>query len=155
MIQDLLNSYEEELQNHRFEKKEELDFVSTKISETEKLLKLIESENEDIFTDFTPRTISSKNADKMEELKNDLNQLKSDKTSLLQDIGFIDSRLREVKSALTEIKPFVDAIPNNEKNVSRETLSCTSISKEKLHLVLSYLPQDPIRAKIELENLLK
>lgn len=155
MLQDLLNSYEEELHNNQFEKKEELDFVSTKISETEKLLELIKSENEDVFTDFTPRTISLKNADKIEELTNELEKLKSDKTTLLQDIGFIDSRLRELKSAMNEISSFVDVVPNSSKNVSRETLSCTSISRDKLHLVLSYLPQDPIRAKIELENLLK
>ncbi len=155
MVKEFLNRYDQELQTSRLEKTENLDLINTKILETQKLLKLMESETEEVFTDFTPRTVYSKNADKIEELNEELQNLHSEKEELENAIKLIDSRLSELHSSLEEIDSFGEIVPPNEKNVSRETSSSTYISKDKLHLVLSYLPQDPMRAKIELENLLK
>lgn len=155
MIIEFLNSYEEELHNSRFKTSEDLEMVSTKILETEKMLKLIESENEDVFTEFTPRAISVKNADKMNELYEELKSLQEEKISLESTIRTIDDKLKDLKSAMKEISSFDEIVPTSSQNVSRETSSSGTVSKDSLHLVLSYLPQDPIRAKIELENLLK
>lgn len=155
MVLEFLNSYEQELQTLLFEKTEDLDLVSTKILETEKLMKLIQSENSEVFTDFTPRTISDKNADKISELNCELEELTNQKENLSKEIEVIEKKLKDLKSSLEEIQSFEDIVPTSEKNVSRETSSSGINLKDKLYLVLTYLPQDPLRAKIELESIIK
>ena len=157
MLEEFLKNYEEELQTSRMEKMEEVELLSTKHQETKKLLELIQSENEEIFTEFTPRSVTQKNADKIDELTESLQLIEDDKRNIEMELASIEKKLRDIKVAFSEISSNIIA-PNEDEistNVSRETSSSISISKDKLHLVLSYLPQDPIRAKLELEQFLK
>lgn len=165
MIFDLLDSYEKELENSLEEKKKNLENLDIKIHETEKMLDLISEENNSLFTEFTPRPIAEKNSDKIQELNDTLDSLSKEKLDCLEEISFIEKRLRDVRCSRDEVvacskseftrNSSSDEDTNNLENVSRETLYGGSIDRDKLHLVLSFLPQDPMRAKIELENLLR
>ena len=150
MIFELLDSYEKELSEDLQSKKKDLEEIEVKIHETEKMLQLIQDENQGLFTDFTPRPIAEKNADKIEELTKTLGEFLEKKTLCEDDIIFIESRLKELRIAKKELESSEES-----SDVSRETSYSVSDLTDKLHLVLSYLPQDPIRAKIELETLLK
>ena len=157
MIFELLDSYEKELEESLLEKKKELEDVEVKILETEKMIQLVKDENQGFFTDFTPRPIAEKNSDKLEELKQLLEELSVSKSSLEEEFSFIDHRVHEVRQAKRELESDSSSADSGVKlsNVSRETSCSVSIDPDKLHLVLSFLPQDPIRAKIELESLLR
>lgn len=154
MIFELLDSYEKELEESLLEKKKVLEEIEVKIHETEKMMKLIQEENQGLFTDFTPRPIAEKNADKMEELTKTLGEFLEKKTLCEDDIIFIEGRCKELRISKKELASMNESA-GDSSNVSRETSYSVSNLKDKLHLVLSYLPQDPIRAKIELESLLR
>ena len=159
MILRLLDSYENELNDDLKEKKKSLEDVEVKISETEKMIQLISEENQGFFTDFTPRPVAEKNADKLEELNQTLDSLTEEKKSIDDEITFMEKRIREVRESRYELTSSPSSSqkssPEDSQNVSRETSCSVMLDKDKLHLVLSYLPQDPMRAKIELENLMK
>lgn len=159
MILRLLDSYENELNDDLKEKKKSLEDVEVKISETEKMIQLISEENQSFFTDFTPRPVAEKNADKLKELNQTLDSLTEEKKSIDDEITFMEKRIREVRESRYELTSSPSSSqkssPEDSQNVSRETSCSVLLDKDKLHLVLSYLPQDPMRAKIELENLMK
>ena len=159
MILRLLDSYENELNDDLKEKKKSLEDVEVKISETEKMIQLISEENQGFFTDFTPRPVAEKNADKLEELNQTLDSLTEEKKSIDDEITFMEKRIREVRESRYELTSSPSSSqkssPEDSQNVSRETSCSVLLDKDKLHLVLSYLPQDPMLAKIELENLMK
>ena len=159
MILRLLDSYENELNDDLKEKKKSLEDVEVKISETEKMIQLISEENQSFFTDFTPRPVAEKNADKLEELNQTLDSLTEEKKSIDDEITFMEKRIREVRESRYELTSSPSSSqkysPEDSQNVSRETSCSVLLDKDKLHLVLSYLLQDPMRAKIELENLMK
>ena len=157
MILELLDSYENELKENLMTKKSLLEDIEVKIHETEKMIQLIKEENQGFFTDFTPRPIAEKNTEKLDELNQLLSDLLESKSKEEKEFSFIDNRIHEVRQARRELetKSSLPESESNPSNVSRETLCSGSVDLDKLHLVLSFLPQDPIRAKIELESLLR
>lgn len=157
MIFELLDSYEKELEEILLEKKKELENVDVKILETKKMLQLIKEENQDFFTEFTPRPIAEKNIDKIQELEQLLEELSDTKSKIEKEFSFAENRIHDVRCARKELESKSSSTDDkiNDSNVSRETSCSVPIDPDKLHLVLSFLPQDPIRAKIELESLLR
>ncbi len=152
MIFEFLNTYDKELEEQLLQKKKELEEIEVKIHETEKMLKLIQEENQGIFSDFTPRPVAEKNSDKIQELTITLGEYLEKKTLCEDQIIFLEGRRKELRLAKNELESLEESF-SEEVNVSRETSCSISVPKDKLHLVLSFLPQDPIRAKIELESL--
>ena len=75
MVIEFLQSLQETFTSQKIDKQEELDFVGTKIRETEKFIHLLESENEQPFSDFTPRVINSKSQERLNELNQSLSDL--------------------------------------------------------------------------------
>ena len=153
MIFEFLNTYEKELDEDLLQKNHELEEIVVKIHETEKMLKLIQEENQGLFTEFTPRPVTEKNADKIKELTMTLGEYLEKKTDCEDRIIFLEGRRKELRLARKELESSPESVTDS-LNVSRETSCSVSVPVDKLHLVLSFLPQDPIRAKIELESLI-
>lgn len=154
MVLEFLQSLQEKYTTQKFDKKEELDFVQTKIRETEKFIHLLEKENEQPFSDFSPHTMNSKTQSRLSELNQSLTDLKAQKEQLKNELDELEHLLSKVQSSIGEVK---------DTTVSSKTMTSTSenstppgLSELKKHLneVNQFLPLDPMRAKLELNKLI-
>lgn len=144
MVYEFLIKYQEELITKKMERNEDYELVLSKIRENEKFLELLEKEESNVFSDFTPREVNYKNADRISEIKVALLQFEDDKFHLEKEIKMIDNRLDELSSIVEEVKqPKNTIIPNKDNNKKM---------KHDLTNILSYITQDTERAKIELKN---
>ena len=154
MVKEFLEKYRGELLSLQEEKQKTLDQILTHRQETEKFLKLLESENEEVFSEFTPRNITAKGDEKIAEVKEELEQILYEEDLAKKELSDLKSRLEEVSAAIEEL----ELCEKKEEIVDADLSGSNGLDKthfrESLQQVLSYLPADPLRAKVELESLL-
>ena len=143
MVVEFLKSYEEELKNEQASIEESLEAIRTRLVESEKFLELIKEETEEVFTEFTPRNINSKNQERIDETEAEISDYKEQISAMEQRLSNNQSRLKDTHTAILEASSFN---LRSQKDVS--------ISKDDLMMILSYILSDPMRAKMELEQLL-
>ncbi len=143
MVVEFLKSYEEELKNEQASIEESLEAIRTRLVESEKFLELIKEETEEVFTEFTPRNINSKNQKRIDETEAEISDYKEQISAMEQRLSNNQSRLKDTHTAILEASSFSS---RSQKDVS--------ISKDDLMMILSYILSDPMRAKMELEQLL-
>ena len=152
MVLEFLQSLQEKFTSEKFDRKEELDFVGTKIRETEKFIHLLEKENEQPFSDFTPRTMNSKSQERLDELNKSLSDYIGQRDSITSSIEELDRWLVEIERSISEVRSSGNGVAVSP------TKSTTSASVEELvkHLneINRLLPLDPMRAKLELTKLI-
>ena len=146
MVQEFLKKYQQELMQQTADKEKVMEKILTHRQETEKFLQLIESENEEVFTDFTPRNVTAKGDAKIAEVKEELEGILAEQDLTEKELSFLRDRLSEVNAAIDECDDIKTSHNDPPKGVTL---------REELKNVLSYLPADPLRAKIELEQLLQ
>ena len=146
MVHDFLKKYQQELMQQTADKEKVMEKILTHRQETEKFLQLIESENEEVFTDFTPRNVTAKGDAKIAEVKEELEGILAEQDLVEKELSFLRGRLSEVNAAIDECEKKISSHNDPPKGVTL---------REELKNVLSYLPADPLRAKIELEQLLQ
>ncbi len=134
------------------------------IKENSRFLEVLSKESEVPFSEFSPRDLSYKNEKKINELKEMLDSQKKDKDN-------IDKEINDIKNRLNEIKTLIESSSNVDDSSSKETGSDLSEMemnsgstnnqnnsykdiKPLLENIDSYLPADPMRAKIELKNII-
>lgn len=151
MVYEFLIKYQEELTAEKIEKEEDYEMILSKIRENEKFLEMLEQENENIFSDFTPREINYKNAERIKECNSLLEKLYKDKSEAKDVIKKINYRLKELSNVIDEVK-------NNNTVSSNETpkQSGSDINRLKHDLknILIFMNQDIERAKIELNDII-
>ena len=138
--------------------------LETHYMENEKFIKLLESETENVFKDFTPRKRENKNSRKITELTEVQSNLSQQISALKSQIEEAQSVSAEIKDAISEVKELEMAAEDSkwfEENVydagNNDEPSKEKLSDEmsaKLENILSFLLADPMRAKRELEGLL-
>ena len=143
MLFEFLSTYREELISEKSDVEAGLEAIRTRLLESEKFLDVIKEETEEVFTDFTPRNINSKNQARIDETEAEIHDYKDQIEALEIRLSKIDSRLKETSAAIHEAK-----------SLRQRTGRDVSVEKDVLLNIISYLPADPIRAKIELENLI-
>ncbi len=143
MLLDFLKSYKEELLNEKTTVEEALDALRTRLLESQRFLSVIKEETEEVFTDFTPRNINSKNKERIDETEAEIADYE-------KQISAMELRLSNIEKKLASAH---DAIAEASGYLSRSNKDIT-ISKDELIMILSYILADPMRAKIELEQLL-
>ena len=143
MLVEFLKSYKDELISEKSTVEEGLDAIRTRLLESEKFLDVVKDETEDVFTDFTPRNINSKNQERIDETEAEIADYKEQIEAMDMRLFKIETRLKETNEAIKEANSF-------RQRTGREV----SIDKDTLLNIVSFLPADPMRAKIELENLL-
>lgn len=139
--------------------------LETHYMENEKFIKLLESETENVFKDFTPRKRENKNSKKINELQEEQDSLNREITAVKNKIKETQALLSEIKDAISEVKELEMAAEDSkwfEENVydagKDEEPSKEILSEEmslKLENILSFLLADPMRAKKELEGLIR
>ncbi len=143
MIVDFLKSYEEELLNEKTSIEESLEAIRTRLIESERFLDVIKEESAEVFTEFTPRNINSKNQERINETEAEIKDYKEQISAMEVRLEKLDARLKETRDAIHEASSFYSRASKD-----------VSISKDELMNILSFILSDPMRAKIELEQLL-
>lgn len=145
MISEFFSKAREKELARKIELQEELDFVVTHIRETEKFLEFLNKEDTAPFTDFSPKVMSQSDISHKEEL---LKELEIDK----QNRFFLEEKIEEIDSFITEMDRVAKRADELVKKEDPKQLSVEKV-KEEILKINNYLPQDPIRAKLELESL--
>ena len=154
--------YEKEVNSYR----DELSHIETELVENEKFINLLESETEKVFRDFTPREIENKDRKKIKELQAKQDELKEKKEAFEKQLSESEAVQREIREAKQEVRELEMAAEDSrwyEKNLYNagdedEEPQPDRLSDEmasKLETILTFLLADPMRAKRELEKLLK
>lgn len=140
--------------------------LNTELIENEKFKSMLEAESQKVFRDFTPRELDNKNRSKIQELNNKLLELTNKRDEIQHSLSEITSTKNEIDEALKEVRELEMAAEDSrwfEENVydagdDKEEPTRNKLSDEvasKLETILSFLLSDPIRAKRELESLIK
>ena len=152
MVYEFLMKYQEELISEKMEREEDYELLTSKIRENERFLELLEQENENIFSDFTPREVSYKNSDRMKEIKALLEKFYQNKNEAENNLKKINYRLNELSKVIDDVKsdnhPSKDNTNNEKKQESQNRL------KHDLKNILAFMNQDVERAKIELNDII-
>ena len=104
MVKEFLESYRDELISSKISLNEELDSTRTKIKENEKFIEVLNSENDAMFLDFTPRKVSIKNKEQIENTAKDLRNLYELRDELLSKIVVVDQKLLKLEKVLQGVE---------------------------------------------------
>ncbi len=143
MLLDFLKSYKQELLAEKTSVEEGLDAIKTRLLESQRFLTIIKEETEEVFTDFTPRNINSKNQERIDETEAEIADYEKQISAMEIKLSNLNKKLSDTHDAIAEASSYL----------SRSNKDIT-ISKDELLMILSYIIADPMRAKIELEQLL-
>ena len=143
MLYEFLKSYKKELVSKKESLEVDLENTRTKLLESEKFLVVVKEESEEVFTEFTPRNINAKNQKIIDETEQNIIDQKKYIEDMESEVNDLNSRIKVITEATREAQV-----------LRQRTAKSVSVEKDVLMNIISYLPADPMRAKVELENLL-
>lgn len=166
MLDDIIKKLSDTYTSDLLSAEEEKEMVTTQLREERKFLKLILSEEGEAFNEFSPR--SRKDGDgKIAETRKKIDELEKRQEDLSLSIDLCRQKLSDVKAAkeeLTELRnqeksasatAIDDAVPSATEKDDRPEAS-ESINQDllfRLKNIISFLPADPMRAKVELQTI--
>ena len=166
MLDDIIKKLSDTYTSDLLSAEEEKEMVTTQLRGERKFLKLILSEEGEAFNEFSPR--SRKDGDgKIAETRKKIDELEKRQEDLSLSIDLCRQKLSDVKAAkeeLTELRnqeksasaTAIDyAVPSATEKDDRPEAS-ESINQDllfRLKNIISFLPADPMRAKVELQTI--
>lgn len=145
MVSEFFSKAREKELARKIELQEELEFVITHMRETEKFLELLDKEDTAPFTDFSPKVMSQSDMSHKEELQKEFSLDEQKK-------AFLESKIDEINSFISEMDRVAKRTDELIKKEDSKKPSEIDFKSEIIK-INNYLPQDPIRAKLELEAL--
>ena len=127
-----------------------LDDLNVKIKENTRFIEVLKEENDKPFSEFSPRSVNYKNSEQIDKLEKTTNNQIVEKKNLEIKIDQCKIRIQDIKDMLGKLDTDNSLKPRNYNNTSNND---NSFIIDSIDNIISYLPADPIRAKIELENL--
>lgn len=127
-----------------------LDDLNVKIKENTRFIEVLKEENDKPFSEFSPRSVNYKNSEQIDKLEKTTNNQIVEKKNLEIKIDQCKIRIQDIKDMLGKIDTDNNSKHRNYNNTSNND---NSFIIDSIDNIISYLPADPIRAKIELENL--
>lgn len=127
-----------------------LDDLNVKIKENTRFIEVLKEENDKPFSEFSPRSVNYKNSEQIDKLEKTTNNQIVEKKNLEIKIDHCKIRIQDIKDMLGKLDTDNNSKPRNYNNTSNND---NSFIIDSIDNIISYLPADPIRAKIELENL--
>lgn len=127
-----------------------LDDLNVKIKENTRFIEVLKEENDKPFSEFSPRSVNYKNSEQIDKLEKTTNNQIVEKKNLEIKINQCKIRIQDIKDMLGKLDTDNNSKPRNYINTSNND---NSFIIDSIDNIISYLPADPIRAKIELENL--
>ena len=175
MIVDFLKTIQEAYMTSREKLEQELRSVRTEIAETNKFLALLESESEGSFTQFTPRNVTNRNTKKIDELTQNLADLNNRQAAIQKELDDVLAWLWDIEACLEEVNVSTTKVPTkdvqidkvssvslNKKGKKQKNASSSqtngeyrTFSKDDILRIANYLPADPMRARVELLEIVK
>lgn len=127
-----------------------LDDLNVKNKENTRFIEVLKEENDKPFSEFSPRSVNYKNSEQIDKLEKTTNNQIVEKKNLEIKIDQCKIRIQDIKDMLGKLDTDNNSKPRNYNNTSNND---NSFIIDSIDNIISYLPADPIRAKIELENL--
>ncbi len=159
MIEEFLNDYREELQKSDQELQHKIDQVKTRIKENEKFLALLQKDDSDVFTEFSPRELASRNNGKISELEKSLSVDKEEYQQIGEQQKVIKTKLEKIRLILEEED---QALKEEEKKKAEEeneiklqikpeeAYSILMKMKGSLDEIVNFVEEEPLKAKTEI-----
>lgn len=151
-VKKFLNELLDEISNRLVDIELQLDDLDIKIKENSRFSEVLKKENEAPFSEFSPRHIINKNLKEVDKLDKDTEVLNEELNNLLLEKDFLKKRSDRICSMLTELDNYN---PSSEAPAKKDVVENVDSVKDSISNIISYLPSDPMRAKIELANLRK
>lgn len=124
--------------------------LDIKIKENARFSEILKKENEAPFSEFSPRNISNKNLEEVKKLDLVNDELDKELHFLRKEKINLQSKNDRIITMLAELEEY-NPIPKSEEKIIEKN-NKDSI-RDSLDNIISFLPSDPMRAKIELANL--
>ena len=128
----------------------QIDDLDIQIKENNRFSEVLKKENEAPFSEFSPRNIINKNLKEVEKLDISTEELSNKLSALKKDKQNLQERSDRIVDMLAELEDYNSDTKFVEKIVDVENVDDI---KDSLENIISFLPSDPMRAKLELENL--
>lgn len=149
-IKKFLNELLDETTNKIVDTELKIDELDIKIKENSRFSEVLKKENEPPFSEFSPRNISNRNLEEVKKIDNDTEGMSSELNNLKIEKNNLQKRSDRIVNMLAELDDYNSDTKFVEKIVEEENVDYI---KDSLNTIISYLPSDPMRAKIELANL--
>ena len=128
----------------------QIDDLDIQIKENNRFSEVLKKENEAPFSEFSPRNIINKNLKEVEKLDISTEELSNKLSALKKDKQILQERSDKIVDMLAELEDYNSDTKFVEKIVDVENVNDI---KDSIDNIISFLPSDPMRAKLELENL--
>lgn len=128
----------------------QIDDLDIQIKENNRFSEVLKKENEAPFSEFSPRNIINKNLKEVEKLDISTEELSNKLSALKKDKQNLQERSDKIVDMLAELEDYNSDTKFVEKIVDVENIDDI---KDSIDNIISFLPSDPMRAKLELENL--
>jgi len=149
-IKKFLDELLDETTNKIVDTELKIDELDIKIKENSRFSEVLKKENEPPFSEFSPRNINNKNLEEVKKIDNDTEEMCSELDNLKIEKNKLQKRSDRIVNMLAELDDYNSDTKFVEKIVEVEDVDDI---KDSIDNIISYLPSDPMRAKIELENL--
>lgn len=157
MLDDILKNLSDSYTADLLSAEEELDMVSTRLREERKFLKMLIKDEGESFNEFSPRS-NTEDTGKIAETRAQIDELEKRQSEINISIDVSRKKLSDLKTAREELSHILKGNTVGKKELEKRQTADEETYHEllyKLKNISSYLPADPLRAKIELQTLLK
>ncbi|MEE3481517.1 MAG: hypothetical protein VZQ80_05975 [Lachnospiraceae bacterium] len=165
MLDDIIKKLSDSYTADLLAADEEKEMVTTQLREERKFLKLILSEEGENFNEFSPRS-KKDDEGKLAETRKKIDELEKKQEDLALSIELSKQKLSDMKAAREELVALRSELESSNADdspsVSEQMEPPAETSDENstdddlvFHMknIISYLPADPMRAKVELQNI--
>ena len=158
-IKEYLESLLDDFNGNMIDLKKEMDDLDLQLKENIRFVNLLKEENDKPFSEFSPRDTNVNSEDKIKELDELVDKQTTEKENLQTYIDQVQDKIDELLLMIGKMEIY--EIDNNAPS-QKETDNSSSndnhpskndVVKSNIDTILGFLPADPMRAKIELENL--
>ncbi len=162
-IKEYLESLLDDFNGNMIDLNKEMEELDLELKENTRFVKLLKDENDTPFSEFSPRD-TIKNEDKIKELEDKIDQQTKEKENLQVYIDQVQEKIDELVLMIGKFEIYEIDHDTSDNNISNDNdlndnrvveynSSEKDIFKNNIDTILSFLPADPMRAKVELQNL--
>ena len=119
-----------------------------RIKEIDKFLQMFEEAKTSAFVEFTPQVVKVSDLKKQEELITEKRELSHKLDGLEKKLSALSERKEELSKVIHDIKETISTL-------RKENLNDRKRITDKLAIIQQYIIQDPVRARAEIEVLIK
>ena len=157
-IKEYLESLLDDFNGNMIDLKKEMEDLDLQLKENERFVTLLKEENDKPFSEFSPRDTNVNSEEKIKELEELIKKETTEKENLRTYIDQVQDKIDELLLMIGKMEIYeVDNNTSSKEAINSSSdnnhPSKTDVVKSNIDTILGFLPADPMRAKVELENL--